>query len=70
MIGHQAVGPDLATGAPAAFGQPIEIEGVVVLGKKCRLTSVAALGYMMRRSGNNEAGKTGHGDNLWHPGIK
>ena len=60
MIGHQAAGPDFHAGLAASLAQEIEIRLIVVVGKRTRPAAIAALGHMVRQSGDDEAGDTGH----------
>jgi NADPH-dependent 2,4-dienoyl-CoA reductase/sulfur reductase-like enzyme len=60
VIGHQAPGPDLHTRLGARLRQQIAIEGVVILPEECPRPAVAALGHVMRQTGNDEPRETGH----------
>jgi hypothetical protein len=65
VVGHQAISPHLGAGTPAAFGQQVEIKGVVALFEERLVATVAPLGDVMGQAGNDEAGKAGHAES-WH----
>lgn len=67
VIGHEAIGPALDAIGLAALGEEIAVERVVFGLEEDRLTAIAALGDMVRRAGNGDAGDAGHGD-LLHGG--
>ena len=57
VIGHQAPGPDLDVGSAA---EEIAIERIVIATEERLLPAVAALGDMVRDTGNDDPGETGH----------
>ena len=57
MIGHEAIDPDLRSGACAALCEKIELERVVAVLKEVPFTPVPHLGYVMRKTGGNETAR-------------
>ena len=66
MVRHQAVSPacDAVLAAPAR--QEIAIEFVVVVAEEHPLAPVAALGDVMGKTGDDEAGDAGHSGDRGH----
>jgi hypothetical protein len=60
MVRHQAPTPDFTPRLRRRGAQLIEVEAVVAIGEKHLLTPVAALGDMMGKPWNDNAGETGH----------
>jgi len=60
VVGHQAIGPDLDAEFGAGRGEPIAIEGVVLVAEENALAAVASLRDMMRRAGKDDAGDARH----------
>ncbi len=60
VVGHLTIGPNFDGEAPAAFGEPVAIQRVVVVGEKDPLATVPALGDMVGNVGNDDAGNAGH----------
>jgi hypothetical protein len=60
VIGRQTVGPDLDASFPSLFGQEGAIDVLVAVFEESRLSSIAAPRHMMRATGNDDAGETGH----------
>jgi hypothetical protein len=60
MVRHQAPSPDLSLRLLRRHAQLIEIKAVIIIGKKHLLAPVAALGDVMGKAGNDDAGETGH----------
>ena len=60
MVRHQAVGPYLHFVPGRLRGKKIEIDGLIAFLKEDRLSSVTALGDMMRPTRNNDSGKPSH----------
>ena len=60
VIGHEAPGPDLDVGGAAGAAQEIAIERIVIGPEERLLPAVAALGDMVRDTGNDDPGETGH----------
>ncbi len=58
VIGHLAIGPDLDAELPAGFGEPVAIEGVVVVAEEDPLVPVASLGHVMRDAGKDDTRDT------------
>jgi hypothetical protein len=56
MIGHEAIAPDLSTGLLCRFIQQIFVKRLVALFKEGLRTPVAALGHVLRVTGNNKTG--------------
>jgi len=60
VIGHQDPGPDLDAGLPRMPGEEVSIEGVVLVAEKSPRPAIAALGDVMRPSGDDDASEAGH----------
>ncbi len=65
VVGHQAIGPHLDLRLAHLLGQHVAIDVVVAVFEEDRLTPIAPLRHMMRRSRGDDARKAGHGSN-WH----
>jgi hypothetical protein len=61
VIVHQAPGEAFHPRRRAALPQQIEIEAPIRVREEDRLTAIAALRDMVRGTGNDDAGKAGHG---------
>jgi len=60
-VGHQEIGPDHTFGPLAAFGQQIQIEGIIALLEKRLPAPIEPLGDEMRETRNHKASHAGHG---------
>ena len=60
MVGHQREGPAGNTRRPAALGQQVTVEAVVGLTEEHLLPAIAALGDMVGKAWDNEAGDACH----------
>ena len=60
MVRHQAPGPHLDLGGAAIFGKQVAIQRIVAVVEKGARAAIAALGDMVRMTGNDDAGETGH----------
>ncbi len=60
VVWHQAPGPHLNSGVAAICGEQVTIERVIVIVEERARPAIAALGDMVRMTGNNDTGKTGH----------
>jgi len=60
VVRHQAVGDDARVCFLGELVDQVEIEAVVVVFEKDRLAAVAALGDVVRRFGQDDAGEAGH----------
>src|SRR3546814_13440759 len=64
MIGHQAIGPDLATRPLRRIGQQTEIEFIIPILEEGAPAPVAPLRHMVRDAGQDNARKTGPAQGL------
>ena len=64
MVRHQAVSDDACIGPPRADAKEIKIGAIVVRSEKNLLPAIAALGNVMRDSGNDDAREPGHLESL------
>ena len=60
VVRHQAPAPHLDPGRAAMLGEQVAIQRIIVVAEKSSRPAVAALGDMMRMTGDDDAGKTGH----------
>jgi hypothetical protein len=60
MVRHQTPRPDLDLRRAACRAKQIAIECIVIIVEKRPRPAIAALGDMMRQTGNDDAGKSGH----------
>lgn len=60
VVGHQAIGPYLHSRPFSPIGEEIKVERVVAVFKERPFAAVAALGDVVRDSGEDCAGETGH----------
>ena len=60
VVRHQAPGPHLDLGGAAIFGEQVAIQCIVGIAEEGPRTAVAALGDMMRVTGNDDTSETGH----------
>ncbi len=60
MVGHQTVRPYLDSCSTSLLGEQIAIDVVVPVLEKYSLPPVPALGHVMRKAGNDHAGKARH----------
>jgi len=60
VVGHLAIGPDRDAEAPAALGEPVAIERIVVGRREDALAAMAALRDVVRGAGNDDAGDAGY----------
>ena len=61
VVGHQTPGPDFDAGVAARGGEQIATERVIGVGEEHPRAAVAALGDVMRQTGNDDARKPSHG---------
>ncbi|GAF82386.1 unnamed protein product, partial [marine sediment metagenome] len=52
VVWHQTIGPDSNAAAIAPFRHQIDVAPIVFVTKKCLLSTIASLRYMMRIAGN------------------
>ena len=64
MVGHQTIAPDLRARLFSRLAQQIFVERIVFIIEECWQATVASLGHMMGKDGDNNAGKTSHGRKL------
>ena len=64
MIGHQAIGDDLAIGASRRIAQQVAIKLIVAILEKGPLAPIAALGNVIGNAGKDETGKARHARTL------
>lgn len=60
MVDHQAVSKNSDAGLAAVLPEQIELDAAVLFGVMNNLTIGSALGNMMRKSGDDTAGNSGH----------
>ena len=60
MIGHQAPRPHLHAGRAAVLPEQIAVERVIGVAEERARAAVAALGDVVRVTGNDDAGEAGH----------
>lgn len=60
MVGHEAPRPHLDIGGAAALGQEIAVERVIGVAEEHARAAVAALGDVVRMTGDDDAGEAGH----------
>jgi hypothetical protein len=60
VVGHQAPRPDRDIGRLAMRAQEIAIERIVGVAEEGARTTIAALGDVVRMTGEHDAGETGH----------
>src|SRR5437879_1109624 len=60
MVRHQAPGPHLDLGRAAIFGEQIAVKRIVVVAEEGARAAIAALGDMVRVTGNYDTGEAGH----------
>jgi uncharacterized protein with ACT and thioredoxin-like domain len=60
VVRHQAPGPHLDTGRTAMGGEQVAIERIVIVAEEGLRAAVATLGDMMRMTGDDDTGETGH----------
>jgi hypothetical protein len=60
VVGHLAIGPNRDAEAPAGLGEPVAVERIVVFALENPLAAIAALGDVVGRSGNDDAGDASH----------
>ena len=60
MVRHQAPGPDVDIGRAAILGEQVAIERIIVVAKERARATIAALGDMVRMTGNDDTGEAGH----------
>ena len=56
--------PDRNIGRLAMLHKQVAVEGIVGVGKEDFGAAIAALGHMMRQTGNDDTGQTSHGARL------
>jgi hypothetical protein len=60
VVGHQAIGPDLAARATRRLGEEVAVERVVAVLEKGLLPAIAALGHVIGDAGKDDAREPGH----------
>lgn len=60
MIGHEDIGVEIACMRTAGGHQQFQVEPIVAIRIKTRLTVIAALGNVLRYSWQMESGRAGH----------
>ena len=65
VIGHQAICPDLDARLLRLFGEKIAVYLLIAVLEEDGLAPVAALCYMMRAVGHDDASDARHGAMLW-----
>jgi RHS repeat-associated protein len=61
VVRHQAPGPHLDLGGAAIFSEQVAIKRVVEIAEEGARAAIAALGDMVRMTGNDDTGEAGHG---------
>ena len=61
VVGHQAPGPHGDIGGVAMLGEQIAVERIIVVAEESARAAVAALGDVVRMTGDNDAGEAGYG---------
>jgi hypothetical protein len=61
VVGHEGIGVDVAVPIGSRFFQPMEVEVVILLGEKTRLSIDSSLNNVLRHSGQFNAWATWHG---------
>ena len=64
VIGHEAPGPDLDARPLRLFGQQVAIDLLIPVLEEDRLTPIAPLGHVVRKTRNDDAGEASHTHNL------
>ena len=64
VVWHEAIGPDLDRRFAAMFGEKIAIDFLVADLEENGLAPIAALGNVMRTSGDDDASETSHDQNI------
>jgi hypothetical protein len=59
VVRHQAPGPNLDPGRAAILGEQVAIKRIVGLAEEGARTAIAALGDMVRMTGDDDTGETG-----------
>lgn len=62
MVGHQAIAPQLRRRLGRRLGHEVAVERIVAVLEENRRAPVATLRHVIGNAGQNEPGKTGHGD--------
>lgn len=60
-VGRQATGPDRRSRPPGRRSDQVPVDAVVVIAEEHPFAPVPALGGMMRRTGDDDAGEASHG---------
>ena len=60
VVRHQAPGPHLDAGSAAIFGEQVAIKRIVAVAEEGPRAAVAALRDVVRVTGDDDAGETGH----------
>ena len=60
MVGHQAPRPHVDGGVAAMLCQEVAVKRIIVVAKEGARTAVAALGDVVRNTGNDDASEPGH----------
>ena len=60
MVWHQTPGPHFDTGSTAVICQEVAVERIIIVAEEGARTTIATLSDMVRKTGDNEAGKPSH----------
>ena len=60
VVRHQAPGPHLDLGVATIFGEQVAIQHVIAVAEEGPRAAIATLGDMVRITGDDDAGETGH----------
>lgn len=60
MVRHQAPRPHLDPGGASMFGQQVALQRVIGVLEEGTRPAVAALGHVVRMTGNDDTGEAGH----------
>ena len=60
VVRHQAPAPDVHTGRPAMLAEQVAVQRIVGVVEKRARAAIAALGHVMRVSGNDDASQPSH----------
>ena len=55
VVGHRTIGPDSNAAATAPFGHEVDVVPVVFVTRKCLLSTIPALRYMMWVAGYHDS---------------
>ena len=69
MVGHENPGPHLHARRRRVLGQEVAIELIVIVAEEGLRPSIASLGHMVRKTGENRASETSHAGELRRRGL-